>query len=217
MKRLLLVAAIAALAVMAWGQTWTSTADQSPDTVWIHLNVTMVGVQWTFNYGGVGGDNTYTGSFTYSVSGDTFEATGSADVHTCDVIHHVFWIENVGGMTMDFNTYLDEGLTGPTWSHDNSNITCATINAEDTIGGAYTFEASDGAVSHSGSWTVLPEDLGSDEYENLVAEDPSSPGEGTWGSESDQVEYHLELVMPISSSTTAAQDIYVCVIGKISD
>ncbi len=222
MKRLLLVAAaLALLAGASWAQTWTSTAEQSPDTVWVKVNVHMIGAQWTFNVGGEGSDHSTTApTLVWSVTADTV-ATEDSLVHPCDVLHEVFWIENTGGVTLDFNTYFDEGLSGPTWSHDNSNITCATINAEDTVGGAYAFETSDGAVSGPSSWTVLPEDEGStDEYENLMAEDPTeapTPDDGSWEAEADQVEYHLEFVMPMSSSTTATQSLYVCVIGKISD
>ena len=207
------------IVTISLGQEWISTT--SPDTVYIVISVSMIGAQWTFDDGGTGAENTTAAAFSFSTVADTFAATGDTPVHPCDIIHRVFWLENTGGITLDFNTYLDEGLSGPTWSHDNSNITCATINMIDTIGGAYSFEESDGdsLTPTAPSWIVLPEDsIGlTDEFENLWAEDPNNIGDSVWTSQDDQREFHLKYIMPISSTDTLEQNFYSIIVGKISD
>ncbi|MCD6595189.1 hypothetical protein J7L68_05900 [bacterium] len=187
----------------------------------ISIHVSMVGASWTFNEGGVGSENTTAAIFSFSTVADTFAATGDTIVHPCDIIHRVFWLENTGGITLDFDTYLDNGRTGPDWSHDAMNITCPTVNAENKFAGAYSFELSDGdsLTPAPPSWIVLPEDsVGSiDEFEGLWAEDPYNTGDNIWDSQDDQREYHIEYIMPISSSTLNQQHIYSVIIGKLSD
>ena len=206
--------------VICWGQSdWMSTS--SPDTTYILIHADLIGASWTFNHGGTGAENTTAANFLFSVIGDTLSAAGDTTVRPCDVIHKIFWIENTGGVTLDFNVYIPTMASGPDWIHDPTNITCITINRENVYGGAYAFEPSDGdsTTPSSPSWNVLPDDdVGTaDEFEDLLGEDPSSFGDGTWTSQTDQRELHLKYVMPISSTTTAEQRIYTVVVGKISD
>ena len=203
---------------IAQGQDWISVGEA--DTTGIRITVHMIGAAWTFNDGGLGAEHGSAASFPVLSVADTFEADASDSVQPCDIIHQAFWIENTGGIALDFNTYLSEALTGPTWSHDNVNITCATISREDTIGGAYAFALSDGdsLTPAAPAWIVLPEAVGAaDEFENLLAENPLEMSDGVWTTQVDQREYHLEFVTPISSSTTTLQSVYTCIVGKISD
>ncbi len=203
-----------------YAQEWESSS--SPDTTFIILRVDLIGASWNFNFGGTGAENTTDTLISFTSVGDTFEATDTITVRPCDVIHQVFWIENTGGVSLDFNTYLLNSVSGPDWSHDPVNITCASIVAEDRFGGAFSFEPSDGdsATPSAPAWVVLPEDSvgATDEFEDLPGEDPDAPAvDGAWAEQTDQTEYHLKYVMPISSSTTAVQHIYTVITGKISD
>jgi len=218
MKKAAYILLIILLFAIAEGQDWVSSGEA--DTTCISITVHMVSAAWTFDYGGLGAEHGSDATFPVSPVADTFAADASDSVQPCDVIHQVFWIENIGGIALDFNTLLSEALTGPTWSHDNVNITCVAISMEDTIGGAYAFEVSDGdsLTPAAPAWIVLPETVGAaDEFENLLAESPLEMSDGVWTTQIDQREYHLEFITPISSSTTASQSIYTCIIGKISD
>ncbi len=199
-------------------QDWTSSS--SPDTVYIEISVRMVGASWTFSDGGTGLAHTAP-ALAFSHAADTFAAaadSATAPVYPCDKIHHIFWIENTGGITLDINTFFSEDLSGPDWVHsDFADTTCRGV---DTLVGSYAFKPADPTLSTIPSvWTVLPEDLGaSDEYENLYAEDPTALGDGTWDAgEADIIDFHILYVVPSSSSTIMMQNFYSVVVAKISD
>ncbi|GEM_PF-3040884 len=224
MKRLLLVAAIAALAAMAWGQSsWTSST--SPDTTYIILHADLIGLQYTINSGGTGNLNgdpytspTFSGSFT--VSTDTFSATAS-DMKPCELLHYVFWIENTGGVTANFDLVAVHG--GGSWSEDASADAdaCTGLDEDEyVIGYVYTSSDNNASTPASPDFTTV----GSTEIDDiagssgLVAEDPSAAGsDGVWASQIDQAELHIGWRMPSSTSDPEdVNDIGVRIEGEIN-
>ena len=200
-------------------QDWTSST--ATDTVYIKIAVRMIGASWIFNEGGTGPAHTAP-ALAFSHTADTFDAaadSATAPVYPCDKIHHIFWLENTGGITLDINAFFSEALSGPDWVH--SDFVDTTGRGMDTLVGSYAFEPPDPTLSTDpvADWTVLPEDIGaSDEYENLYAEDPTSPGDSTWNAgESDIIDFHILYVIPGSSTTIMMQHFYSIVVAKISD
>ena len=210
---------ILGVVMLSSGQDWTSSS--SPDTVYIVLSVHMIGASWICNEGGTGVENT-TPPLSFSLDADTFSASldsATAPVMPCDKIHHIFWIENTGGVTLDINAFFNESLSGPDWVHsDFSDTLCRGI---DTLVGSYAFKSADPTLSTdpAADWTVLPEDIGTtDEFENLYAEDPFALGDSTWDAgETDIIDFHLLYRMPSSSSTIRMQHFYSVISAKISD
>ena len=210
MKKLLLAAVVLALVVGgAFAQSWTSST--SPDTTYIILQADMVGLQYTINNGGVGIENgdpytssTFSGSF--SVSDDSLYAT-AADMKPCELLHYVFWIENTGGVTANFDL-LGIDRDG-SWTEDASaDADACTGLGEDEYVIGYQYASSDGAANTPGAasidFTTVTTTAQNDDIaggSGLVAEDPGAAGsEGTWGSEADQAELHIGWRMPSSAS-----------------
>ena len=215
MKKLLLAAVVLALVVGgAFAQDWTSST--SPDTTYIILQADLVGLQYTINNGGVGDENgdpwtsaTFSGSF--SVSADSFYAAAT-DMKPCELLHYVFWIENTGGVTANFDLLgVDRGGL---WTEDGSaDADACTGLGEDeyVIGYVYTSSDNNASTPASGSIDFTTVTTGSEIDDiaggsGLVAEDPSAAGnDGTWASQIDQAELHVGWRMP--SSTSDATDV----------
>lgn len=199
-------------------QDWISAG--SPDTIYIMITVNMIGAGWTCNEGGDGALHSVP-PLSFSLTADTLSAeldSATAPVNPCDVIHHIFWIENTGGITLDFNAFYDEMLSGPDWVHSDAETT--SCRGEDTLVGSYSFEPPDPTLSTTPAvWTVLPESLGAtDEYEDLYAEDPNALGDGIWeADENDIVDFHILYVMPGSSSSIRMQHFYSVLVAKLTD
>ncbi len=220
-KKLVFVLSLVLIFPLCNAQEWTSSG--SPDTVFIRMAVRMIGASWTFNEGGEGPSHTAP-SLSFALDADTFHAeldSATMPVNPCDVMHHIFWIENTGGVSLDFNVFFDESLSGPDWIHDDAAT--EDCRGEDTLLGSYSFEPADPSLSTTPSiWTVLPESIGtSDEFEDLYAEDPTETptiDDGTWeADEQDIVDFHIMYVMPGSSSSLNMQHFFTAVAGKLTD
>jgi len=243
MKRLFLIAAIAALTVMAWGQI---TRDATNDSVVIRINVHMEGLEWTIDtINGTGGwCSTSDVSPTWNATSDSFY-TDDQEVSPCQKIYAAFWVENTGGITMDMSIY---GTSGPDWTWDDDQLTCAGVYSDHTSGAADTaafaalFKESDGTEDYADGTDPAANDVvpngASAEAEvtnanwnsesspsanstsdglHLMAEDPTATGDGTFADQDDQAEFYVHLVAPPSATNTSTQYFRVVLTGKIAD
>ena len=218
MKKLLL-AAVLVLAVCAWAQPdWESVAGQSPDTVYTKITVAMCPFRFSYNDGTTGGAHTAPVWNAVVVTADSLEYTLDGCISPCQIAHLQNWLENTGGITADFNIQVNDAIT-PDWTHHDAATSCATLvpATENVAGGMFAFTAST-TTAETPVWTVLPEALGADELENVLAEDPALTGDDTWrDGEADQRNVHIALVAPVSATNTNNQTMRVLLIGKVSD
>ena len=221
MKKLLF-AAVMVLAVCAWAQTWSSTPGQSPDTVYTRVTVAMCPFQFSYNNGTTGSAHTAPALTFGGVSVDTLRYSLAECIDPCEVVDIQNWIENIGGVTADFNILVEDVVYGTTtnWHHHDVATTCAGLTpliSENVCGGMFDFGTSN-PVAEAPTWTVLPEALGTDEIENVFAEDPASTGDNTWtAGERDQRNLHIGMIAPASASDTQQHSMRVLLIGKVSD
>ena len=225
MKKLLLAAILIVFVAGAWAQTWTSTS--TPDTAWIIFKVDMIGFMFTANWGGAGAENNDpyavgTHALTTALVAESLVTT-AVDVKPCELLHGVFWLENIGGVTANFDVWhLHRGLdaagsaTG-TWSEDAGADpdACAGLDEDEYVIGfdATAILSSDGSaatpLAAAMDFTRIPVGSGTCSFQNvsgvagLVAEDPASFGDGTWTIEIDQAELHIGLRAPSSASNPA--------------
>ncbi len=190
--------------------------------------VSMVGLKYTVTLGGQGSEHSPTApALVWSLVGDTFSAALDT-VHPCDFLHAVFWIENTGGITLDFNIWDNEVSTDWVKNPTATNGCAALVEpappfGENSYGSCYSFEASDGvpATPDSGfvGWVAAPVGgVGSeDEFEGLWAQDPNDTSDGVWSVQLDQRELHIGILAPYTSSTTAPQTIDLSLTGKVTD
>lgn len=185
----------------------------------IQIRIRMIGFGYSVNVGGTGAGRTPTAPmFTWSAVADTL-LSSSEVVHPCDFLTPVFWIENIGGIVLDFDIW-ERGMTA-NWSKSaTATNNCTLFTAHNFYGSSYMLTPSDGdsLTPDAGSlvWTPLPTSIGATrEYLGLQGSDWFTTQDGIWASERDQLEIHLGLLMPFSSTVTAPQRIVTYLIARV--
>ena len=228
-------------------QDWVSTA--SPDTVYTNITVCMVGVRWSLDTLADGWDDELDAvmppwNFISDADLDTHVAVQAAgdSVHPCDDIIGAFWLENVGGVTLDFETYYKS--VGPLWTIHPTAYDCAgafgafpwTANSTALV---MNYLPSDGvpddfaATDPDGAADVVTnayKELNNTNFAhptelytfvtasgvNLYAEDPLSIGDGVFAAQIDQLELYYDWIMPATSTTSGDQTVIILIRGAIA-
>jgi len=238
MKKLLLAAVLVALVAGAWAQPDFTSTTSPRDTVYLKMNVHMVGFQFTFTMVDEEGNCNTAGGYdgTWAAMGgaslDTIEALDD-EIKPCNVAHLVGWVENTGGITMDLDVWFvsDADTVTTPWTRYDVAVAAdppvcsefgSTANGEDKIILDYYVGASDGSEASpacgSVGWVELSmTDAGAaSEATDIYAEDFDTPGDGTFGTEDDQREVHFGIVFPTSSSNTNVHILKWAIQGEIA-
>ncbi len=216
------------------------------DTVHIRVTLRMVGAAWSIDTLADGWDNdSYVLDSVWSYDGDSFWVN-AGEVDPCSVLVPAYWLENLGGITLDI---LVRAETGPDWVWHDSLLDCASIEAlgmPDVAGIAIVAMRADGIIDDfspalissrcippvTGSWDEIDIDsyYPSPPYfswrypyvdstgTNLAAHDPLvAPGDGEYRRDNDQMELYFYILPPPISTATEAQKVRFWIKAKISD
>ena len=213
--KILLIIFILALALL-WAQSVRTT--RVGDISEIRTRVHMMGLQFTVTSGGAGISNTVDSAMTFTTIVDTLASNGTI-VEPCDFIHRVFWVENTGGTTIKLDVW--NMTVGTIWTRDSTITTdCTAFLAANKFTFLYSFVASDGdsTTPASMSWLQMPSAIGAtSEWTGLWAEDPASVGDSLWRNQRDQVEFHIGILCPYSSTTGTVQNFKVAITARIGN
>lgn len=186
----------------------------------IQIRIRMLGFGYSVNAGGTGAGRTPTApSFVWSAAGESL-LSSTETVYPCDFLTPVFWIENIGGIVLDFDVW-EQGMTINWTKYPTATNNCAVFTTQNFYGSSYMFTPSDGdsltPPSASLIWTSLPTSIGTTrEYRGLQGSDLFTQQDGIWANQTDQLELHMGLLMPFSSTTTAPQKIVTHLIARVA-
>jgi len=247
MKKALYISSIMFLLGIVYAQDWTSSTTPS-DTVFIRLNVKMIGPKWSLDTLADGWDDELDAvmppwNFISDADLDTHAAIQAAgdSVHPCDDIIGAFWLENVGGITLDFETCYKS--VGPLWTIHATAYDCAgafgalpgTLNASALV---FNYLAADGVPDDFAATDPDANDVVTNTYRelnntnfahptepypyatasgvNLYAEDPFSLGDGVFANQTDQLELYYNWIMPATSTTSDDQTVLILIRGAVA-